>query len=176
MPKVYLSLGANLESPFRSLITAITQIKKMQGVTFKKRSAIYLTSPVSKIPQNEYLNLCCLIETNLPPIDLFQALKLLEEKFGKIPPHYQGPRTLGIDILFYENQKLETQEFTLPHPEWQNCLFYLIPLYEISKTIEFPGEAPIEISPLIENFSLTDTQKITIYHHMKEPNETIQNS
>jgi len=174
MENVYLCLGANLNNPYKTLKKALNLIRKVDGISVKKRSSIYLTSPVSHVPQKDYLNICMLIETILSPVELDKACKNIEHRLGTEPNNDFGPRILGIDILFYGSTKVQKEHLTIPHPNWQKCLFMLIPLYEITSTVIIPGKGAKQLSPIIENFSLLETQKITVYHPTKEVHEPDQ--
>jgi len=163
MNKVFLGLGANLGSPYTTLQKAIELIKKIDQVNFLNSSSFYLTSPVSHISQNDYLNLVCKVETGLEIEKLFLELENIEIILGKKVKGKQEPRIIDIDILFFGKESIQTEKLQIPHKEWKNRLFVLVPLKEISDTIVLPNGEKIDLEPLVENFSSTPKQHISLF-------------
>jgi len=86
-----------------------------------------------------FLNLVCRITTNLPPKELLSLAKDIEKRMGRVPgEQMNSPRPIDIDILFYNNQIMETQNLTIPHPRLKDRAFVLIPLAEIAPDLVHP--------------------------------------
>ncbi len=109
---------------------------------FFKRSSflnIIETSPILKNPafgytkQEDFYNALVLIETKLSPKMLLHYVLRAERLFGRKRSFKDAPRTLDIDIIFYENVTMDTKSLTLPHPEWTKRLSVLIPLSYIKE-------------------------------------------
>lgn len=163
MNKVFLGLGANLGSPYNTLKKAIELIKNINGINFQAASSFYTTSPVSNIPQGDFLNLVCKIETELDIEKLFLIIENIEIYLGKKVKGKQEPRIIDIDILFFGNESIQTETLQIPHKEWSNRLFVLVPLKEISDTIDLPNGEKIDLEHLINNFSSTPKQYISLF-------------
>jgi 2-amino-4-hydroxy-6-hydroxymethyldihydropteridine diphosphokinase len=103
---------------------------------FKRSSLVRVieTAPILKNPpfgyieQGDFYNSLILVETSLSPKALLSYVLRVEKVFGRKRLFKDGPRTLDIDIIFYENVKMETKNLTLPHPGWMKRSSVLIPL------------------------------------------------
>jgi len=127
----YLCLGSNLEAREANLRQALTLL--FTKVTLEDVSSIYETEPVGYKDQPLFLNLVCRITTNLSPEELLCLVKDIETKMGRLPSKQRNsPRLIDIDILFYNDKIMETQDLTIPHPHLQDRAFVLIPLVEIA--------------------------------------------
>jgi GTP cyclohydrolase-4 len=108
-------------------------------VNLDEVSSVYETEPVGGKEQPLFLNLVCRITTNLPPEELLHLAKDVEAKMGRVPSgQINLPRPIDIDILFYDNKIMETQNLTIPHPRLQDRAFVLIPLAEIAPDLVHP--------------------------------------
>jgi len=103
-----------------------------------KTSSIYQTAPWGKTDQPNFLNICLGGYTQLKPIALLASIKDIENKLARTPAEKWGPRNIDIDILFYGNEKLKTEELTIPHPLVAERAFVLIPLAEIAHDFIHP--------------------------------------
>ena len=133
---VYLGLGSNLGEREENLRQALTLLSLK--VNLDKVSYIYETEPVGYKEQPLFLNLVCRINTDLPPEELFHLAKNIETRMGRIPSFPNAPRIIDIDILFYDNKIMETQNLTIPHPRLKDRAFVLIPLAEIAPDLVHP--------------------------------------
>jgi 2-amino-4-hydroxy-6-hydroxymethyldihydropteridine diphosphokinase len=98
------------------------------------RSALYRTAPVGYLDQPPFVNGAVLLETELAPLSLLDALLGIEHSFGRDraagPP--KGPRTLDLDLLLYDDLVLDDPALSLPHPAMHERRFVLAPLAEIA--------------------------------------------
>jgi GTP cyclohydrolase-4 len=133
----YLCLGSNLGEREANLGKALALLSRK--VTLDNISSIYETEPVGYKEQPLFLNLVCRIYTNLPPEELLCLAKDIETKMGRLPSKQRNsPRPIDIDILFYDNKIIKTQDLTIPHPRLQDRAFVLIPLAEIASDLIHP--------------------------------------
>ena len=158
MENVFLGLGANLGNSYKNILKALELIGSMENVKGVRSSSFYKTSPVSSIKQKDYLNLVCQIKTDLEPKKLLTKLQKIEVTLGKTIKGKEEPRLIDIDILFFGNKDIDIDGLTIPHPRWQERLFVLVPLQEISPTITLPDENTIQLQKLIEQFSSKEPQ------------------
>jgi len=132
----YLGLGSNLREREENLCRALTLLSAK--VELEEVSSVYETEPVGYKEQPLFLNLVCRVATNLPPDELFHIAKDVETSMGRIPSFPNAPRIIDIDILFYEDRIMSTQDLTIPHPRLQGRAFVLIPLAEIAPDLIHP--------------------------------------
>jgi 2-amino-4-hydroxy-6-hydroxymethyldihydropteridine diphosphokinase len=133
----YLCLGSNLGKRETNLRQALTLLAL--EVNLDEVSSIYETEPVGYREQPLFLNLVCQITTDLPPEELLHLAKEIETGMGRFPSEQiNSPRPIDIDILFYNNKIMETQNLTIPHPRLQDRAFVLVPLAEIAPDFIHP--------------------------------------
>lgn len=129
--KAYLGIGSNLGDKEGFLQEAIGKIKNNMRIQKVRTSEFLVTEPYGGVEQDEFLNAAIEIETLYSPIELLHYLQELEQEAGRERKIHWGPRTLDLDILFYENFISDSKELTVPHPDMQNRDFVLIPLTEL---------------------------------------------
>jgi GTP cyclohydrolase-4 len=132
----YLGLGSNLGEREENLCQALALLSVEANL--EEVSSIYETKPVGYKEQPLFLNLVCRIGTHLLPDELFHLAKEVETEMGRIPSFPNAPRIIDIDILFYEDRIIKTQDLTIPHPRLQERAFVLIPLAEIAPDLIHP--------------------------------------
>ncbi|MGE9292489.1 MAG: 2-amino-4-hydroxy-6-hydroxymethyldihydropteridine diphosphokinase [Puniceicoccales bacterium] len=126
-----LGLGSNLGDRATMLASARSTLSELPGTRLLAASPIYETEPVGLRAQPMFLNQVVALETLLSPQGLLRACLELEHEHGRVRDVLNGPRTLDIDQLFYENTDLDTPELILPHPRWQERAFVVVPLLEL---------------------------------------------
>ncbi len=131
MPIVYLGLGSNLGDRQANIEKAIHLLNE-KGIEVLKQSTLIETDPVGGPPQGKFLNAAIEVKTQLSPQELLQQLKTIEKKMGRVKTVHHGPRPIDIDILIYDDVKIETEELTIPHPKIFEREFVLKPLREIA--------------------------------------------
>lgn len=127
---VHIALGSNLQDREKNLQKAIEKISNFSNTV--KKSSIYETEPVGYKDQGKFLNQVIEIETELSPRDLIIRLQEIEHKMGRKREVKNGPRTIDLDILFYENEIVESDKLNIPHPRLHERKFVLDPLREIA--------------------------------------------
>jgi 2-amino-4-hydroxy-6-hydroxymethyldihydropteridine diphosphokinase len=132
----YLCLGSNLGDREENLCQALVLLSRR--VNLDEMSSIYETEPIGYKEQPLFLNLVCRIATDLPPDELLCFVKRIETEMGRIPSFPNAPRIIDIDILFYGDTIMETQNLTIPHPCLKDRAFVLIPLTEIAPDLIHP--------------------------------------
>ena len=139
MSEVYLALGSNMGEKARHIIKALIEIDGLPRTKVKRVSHIITSVPEGGPPnQEDFMNGACLIETELSPPELLRHLLQIEKKEGRIRGPKWGPRPLDIDIIFYEDQIIETETLTIPHPRMHSRLFVLKPLLELTTNFIHP--------------------------------------
>lgn len=131
MSKVYLSLGSNLQHKKKNIKLAINYLKYESEITVLKKSSIWETEPIGNVPQDNFYNCAVLIETTLSPYELLDIIHNIEYKLKRKREIKWGPRTIDIDIIFFDNIKINDKLLVIPHKEMKSRLFVLLPLREI---------------------------------------------
>lgn len=139
MATAYLGLGSNLGDRAATLHAALEAIAAGGLGTVEAVSSWMETEPVGVTEQPMFLNGAARIQTSLAPETLLAGLKRIERDLGRQPRERWGPREIDIDILFYDDLRLETPALTLPHPRLQDRLFALEPLCELTPGLRHPA-------------------------------------
>jgi 2-amino-4-hydroxy-6-hydroxymethyldihydropteridine diphosphokinase len=132
----FIALGANLPSragePAETLAAAVERLGRVGRIA--ARSSLYSTAPVGVADQPRFLNAAIALETALEPLELLRTLLQIELEFGRDRSAgiINGPRTLDLDLLLYEDRILDLPELQLPHPRLAERAFVLVPLAEIA--------------------------------------------
>ena len=126
--KALLGIGGNIGDVLRRFEHLFHYFKKSNFVTLIETAPILKNPPFGYMEQGDFYNSLILVETNLTPRELLNYVLRVEKVFGRKRLFKDGPRTLDIDIIFYENVIMETKSLTLPHPGWMKRSSVLIPL------------------------------------------------
>jgi|SRR5882724_5986423 len=137
MNKAYLLIGGNMDDRLRSLAWATELLQASTGEVMQ-RSGIYETAAWGKTDQPAFLNQALLLQIGLSPEQLLQKIMDAENEMGRIRSEKYGPRTIDIDILFYNREIIQLPQLIIPHPEIQNRRFALEPLEEIAPDFIHP--------------------------------------
>ena len=132
MGTIYLGLGSNLGDREATLMKALELLT--QHVALNQVSSIYETEPVGYSNQPWFLNLVCRGETDLDPDELLAFVKGIEAQMGRVPSFPNAPRQIDIDLVFYDDQKIESENLIIPHPRIGERGFVLVALAEIAAT------------------------------------------
>ena len=141
----YLSLGSNLDSPERQLRLAINALQKLPKSYVIKTARLYRTQAFGRKTQPHYVNSVVALNTLLTPYQLLHYCQKIEKQQGRVRKIRWGARSLDIDLLLYNNKKMDSPTLTLPHPRMHERDFVMIPLIEIACTllrnrkITYPG-------------------------------------
>ncbi len=131
MPTVYLGLGSNLGSRQDNCLRAVSLLEE-NGLKITRRSAMYETEPWGVKDQPRFINMAVEAETDVSPHELLSLIKKIESDMGRLAEKKWGPRVIDIDILLYENMRMNGDELTIPHPLMHEREFVLRPLSEIA--------------------------------------------
>lgn len=139
MNVAYLCLGGNIGDREKAIELALLKISQQVG-EIQSKSEIYETEAWGVTNQQAYLNQCVEVKTNLASINLINTLLFIEKELGRertLNITYE-PRTIDIDILFYNNAIINTDKLIVPHPRLHLRKFVLIPLHEIASNYLHP--------------------------------------
>ena len=137
---VFLGLGSNLDDPDWQVQTAMREIDEIPDAGLVKVSSLYQTTPVGIIDQPPFINAVVQVETTLSPHDLLKQLRAIEAQHGRVRNEKNGPRTLDLDILIFNEWRIDDATLTTPHPRMHERPFVLVPLVEIAPEVFIPGK------------------------------------
>lgn len=129
----YISFGSNMGDRNAHIQNAIAALNRTDGsCRVVKVSSLIETKPYGPVEQEDFLNGCLQLETTLTPQELLKLLNGIEADEGRERLVHWGPRTLDLDIVFYDDIRLFEDNLIIPHIDMQNRMFVLKPLYEIA--------------------------------------------
>ncbi|MGB7501980.1 MAG: 2-amino-4-hydroxy-6-hydroxymethyldihydropteridine diphosphokinase [Azonexus sp.] len=138
MNTAYVALGANIGDPTATVLAAFAALANLPESRVTRCSSLYRTAPVGLRNQADFINAVAVLETSLPPESLLDALLDIEARFGRIRRERNGPRTLDLDLLLYNDIELDLPRLTLPHPRLHLRAFVLLPLAEVAPALAIP--------------------------------------
>ena len=121
----YIALGSNLGQREVFLAQARRAIAALVGTRVLGETDAEETAPIGPVAQGPFLNQMIAIETELSPQDLLVELQRIESDAGRVRNARWGPRTLDLDIVMFEKQRVTEPGLTVPHPELANRDFWL---------------------------------------------------
>lgn len=131
--RAYLSIGTNIGDRRVHLTNAINDLIKNKSIQIDDVSPIYETEPVGGVKQDDFYNIAVALTTDLSAHSLLDVLHEIEQSQHRTREIHWGPRTIDLDILYYDNQHINTETLTIPHPEIANRRFVLVPLLDVTK-------------------------------------------
>jgi 2-amino-4-hydroxy-6-hydroxymethyldihydropteridine diphosphokinase len=128
--RALIGLGANLGQARETIERALEALKSTSGIEALEVAPFYGSDPVdAKGPT--FVNTVARIQTHLAPLALLEVLQALEREHGRERTFRNAPRTLDLDLLWYEEITMETARLTLPHPRMHERAFVLKPLNDL---------------------------------------------
>ena len=134
----YIGIGSNLGDKVDQCERAIFEILKVDHHKLLAKSSFFKTQPIGYASQDWFVNGVIKIETDLEPFDLLKTLKTIESKLGRVKTFQWGPRLIDLDIIFFDDREIKTEELQIPHPLLHERRFVLIPLAEIDPGLIHP--------------------------------------
>ncbi len=155
----YIGLGSNIEPREQYLMDAIRKLDVNDHITVEKKSSIYETAPVGFTEQDSFLNMVIEVKTTLENLDLLEECQKVEQLLGRKRTFKNGPRTIDLDILFYNSEYRYLETLKVPHPRLHERAFVLVPLCEIAPDFQMPtsGKPVIE---LLKDLSQKDKDEV----------------
>jgi 2-amino-4-hydroxy-6-hydroxymethyldihydropteridine diphosphokinase len=134
----YIGIGSNLGDKLHHCKKAVSEILKTDRHKLLAKSSLYKTRPVGYTSQDWFVNGVIKIETDLEAPELLRVLKTVESQLGRTETFRWGPRAIDLDLLFFDDIEIHTEELQIPHPLIQNRQFVLIPMAEIDRNLIHP--------------------------------------
>jgi 2-amino-4-hydroxy-6-hydroxymethyldihydropteridine diphosphokinase len=150
MPRAAIGIGSNAGDAVANVRRAIGELARVGAIV--ARSGLYRTVPWGVTEQAPFVNAAVLVDTELEPLALLAALKAIESEAGRTVTYRWGPRVLDLDILTYDDRRIEEPGLTIPHPRLLERAFALVPLAEIDPrfVVQRDALAPGERAGVVE--------------------------
>ena len=146
MAEAYIALGSNLGDRLRTMREAVGRLR-VHG-TIEAVSSVYETEPVGVTDQPAFLNAVLRLRTELGPAALLATMLAIEVDLGRLRTTVNGPRTVDLDLLFYDDLSVDTAELVVPHPRLHERAFVLVPLVDIAPDLLHPAQS-VRVSELL---------------------------
>ena len=129
--KATIGIGGNIGNVIRRFEKLLHFLDLDRNVELMATGSILKNPPFGFTNQDDFYNSVMQISTNLTSEKLLQHLLRIEKKFGRKRSFKNAPRTLDIDLLFYENETKLSKNLILPHPHWQERESVILPLMDL---------------------------------------------
>ncbi|MBF0611516.1 MAG: 2-amino-4-hydroxy-6-hydroxymethyldihydropteridine diphosphokinase [Magnetococcales bacterium] len=134
----YLALGGNQGEEIAHFTLALRRLRRTSGIRLLAISPLYASEPVGYTEQPWFVNGACHLLTCLTPLQLLKITQRLERLSGRKRLLTNGPRTLDLDVLLWDNRIISQKKIVIPHPRMNQRRFVLQPLCDIKKGIYHP--------------------------------------
>lgn len=159
MNTVYLQLGSNLGEREKIISVSVLSISQSVGLV-NASSQIYESTPWRVDGQDNYLNQILEVRTSLSARGVLESTRKIENDLGRVRIEKWGERLIDIDIIFFNNDIIETADLCIPHKHMHERNFVLIPLNEIAPMLIHPKYNKT-VSELLNQSK--DTEKVVEY-------------
>lgn len=147
----FIGLGSNLDTPLEHVEQACQQLDGLTDTSLVQRSPWYRSKAIGPGEQSDYINGVAELTTKLSPLDLLHQLQQIENQHGRERSIRWGARTLDLDLLWYDGQRINQPTLQVPHPRISERNFVLFPLKDIAPEL-----------PLDDRYSASDlAEKVT---------------
>ena len=136
--RAFLSFGSNIGDSNGLIQEGIRKIRQHPLIREAVPSKLFLTKPYGPVEQPDFVNGCLKLDTILEPEELLEFLHEVEAEAGRTRELRWGPRTLDLDIVFFDKLVYESENLIIPHIDMQNRLFVLEPLAELCPNYRHP--------------------------------------
>jgi 2-amino-4-hydroxy-6-hydroxymethyldihydropteridine diphosphokinase len=136
MHVIFLALGSNMGDREANLKAAVDALEpEVHPIAC---SPVYETPPWGYLEQPKFLNQVVKAETHLKPTDLLEYIKKIEGQQGRQETFRNGPRSIDLDIIFYDQEVIDLPPLTIPHPRMETRAFVLVPLADLAPHYQHP--------------------------------------
>jgi len=126
--EVTLGIGGNIGDVRRRFEHLFFYLKREKNIELLRTSLILKNPPFGYTEQDDFFNSIIVLKTAMQPREFLRYIHRVEKKFGRRRSFANAPRTLDLDIIFFDNRQIKTDELTIPHAEWFKRESVVIPL------------------------------------------------
>ena len=131
--RVTIGIGGNIGDVKRRFEHLFIYLKKDKRVELLQTSLILKNPPFGFTNQDDFLNSIIVLQVSMQPAVFLDYLMRLEKRFARKRSFANAPRTLDLDIIFFDNRVINTKKLQVPHPSWSKRESVIIPLMDIYK-------------------------------------------
>ncbi|RTZ44714.1 2-amino-4-hydroxy-6-hydroxymethyldihydropteridine diphosphokinase [Candidimonas sp. SYP-B2681] len=142
MALAYIGLGANLGDARATLLRAATDLAHVSGISQIELSPLYRSAPIESSGP-DYINAVAALRTTLAAPQLLRILQQIEQQHGRVRPYHNAPRTLDLDLLWFDGQQIYEPDLIVPHPRMHERAFVLLPLSDLAPELVL-AQGPIK--------------------------------
>ena len=135
----YIALGSNMGEKEKYLDTALGELKNNPKIRLLQTASYIESEPYGGVEQDTFINSICQVETIYQPYDLLDELHRIEGMANRTREIHWGPRTLDLDIIYYDKLIMADKDLIIPHADMENRTFVLEPLCEIAPYLRHPA-------------------------------------
>lgn len=161
MNTCYIGLGSNIEPCKQYLDDAMTMLGENK-VVISQMSSVYETAPIGYTEQNNFLNMVIEVQTDLDELQLLDVCQKIEFELGRKRTIKNGPRTVDLDILFYNDENIQLDRLIIPHPRLYERAFVLVPLVEVAPRLMMPDKTT-RISDLLAGLTEAERNEVILW-------------
>ena len=158
MTDVFVGIGSNLKDPKSQVRQGISDVGNTGGLRILTASSFYISKPVGRLDQPNFVNAVIKIDTEKSPLELLHLLLAIEDRRGRMRAAKNAPRTLDLDILLYGSDIISEEKLSVPHPRMHERAFVLVPLLEIAPNVTIADRG--RVSDLIKKVTTEGVKKL----------------
>lgn len=145
MQRCFVALGSNQADPVAQVRKAVGELKRLPQSHLRACSALYRSAPLGPQDQPAFINAVAMLDTQLAPEALLDALQAIEQRSGRVRKAERwGPRILDLDLLLYGDQRIDLPRLQVPHYHMHARSFVLYPLAELAADLTLPDGTPLQ--------------------------------
>lgn len=126
--RTVIGIGGNVGDVRRRFRRLFEALRRIPGMEVLQTAPILKNPPFGYLEQGDFYNSVMELSTTMQPRRLLDALLRLEQRFGRRRSFANAPRTLDLDILFFDGRIVRTKQLRIPHPHWHERQSVVIPL------------------------------------------------
>ena len=131
--RAIIGIGGNVGDVKRRFQHLLLFLRRQPNIAVLYTAPILKNPPFGYSEQDDFLNSVIEVSTSMRPRELLEFLLRTEKRFGRRRSFANAPRTLDLDLIFFDRVKMKTPRLTLPHPHWSERESVVIPLQLLAK-------------------------------------------
>lgn len=145
MQRCFIALGSNQAEPISQVEQAFGELEQIPHSHLLARSSLYRSTPLGPQDQPAFINAVAMLDTELAPEALLDALQSIEQRAGRVRKAERwGPRILDLDLLLYAEQVIHNERLQVPHYHMHARSFVLYPLAELAPNLTLPDGTALQ--------------------------------
>lgn len=150
MKKAIIALGGN-QGPVRANLSQALVSLPERGLDLLAIGGLYMTEPVGYQEQDWFYNTAVLVQTVLPPEEVLARLLQLEAELGRVRQLRWGPRTIDLDLIWYEGESRQSDYLQIPHPRAMERAFVLLPIADFWPEFDLGQGSAAQLGSMLAN-------------------------